>query len=94
MIATYIVQVKFPNGTATKIGSTANWDQRRKSLARELPGLTDLLIIECANYSTALRKERLLQDAFEDFNLNTHVRWKSRRGDWFNIPFQIKSKEA
>ena len=82
-----MVQWTGATGTATKIGSTRQWNQRRKDLAREYPGLLDLLIIDCADYTTAITIERLLQEAFEHWNINYEVGKPWRRCDWFDIPF-------
>ena len=85
MIATYIVQ----SGDRFKIGSSRNWKQRRYALARDNSDLRDVLVLECANYETALRNERHLQAVFFEHNVNyrTDGKWW-RRSDWFNnLPF-------
>ena len=87
MIATYIVSVDLPQGTATKIGSTRNWKQRRRAIERDLRlPLRDVLVMPAESYDTALRRERMLQAAFEDCNLNAGT-IRPKRGDWFKIPF-------
>ena len=84
MNTTYIVQ----SGDRFKIGSSRNWAQRRDALARDNSDLRDVLVLECANYETALRNERLLQAVFFEHNVNYRADGKWRRSDWFNnLPF-------
>ena len=50
--------------------------------------MRDVLVLECANYETALRNERLLQAVFFEHNVNYRTDGKWRRSDWFNnLPF-------
>jgi len=90
MIATYIVQ----SGDRFKIGSSRNWAQRRDALVRANGDMRDVLVLECANYETALRNERLLQAVFFEHNVNYRTDGKWRRSDWFNnLPFANAAKE-
>ena len=93
MIVTYIVSIKLPNGTATKIGSTRNWKQRRSALSREygFAILKDVLVWEAEDYQTALRRERELQQTFRPLMIFFRYNRSGigKRTDWFNILWSV-----
>ena len=72
-------------GDRLKVGSTRNWEQRKKTLIRENGKMEELIVCQCSTYDIALSLERLFQRKFEKMNVNYHNSGRWRRSDWFTF---------